>query len=376
MSSMANGTLAMNIDIVLKNNKFRHGFPVLVLIYLIDILTKIKSTGYKYINLPLLTKNISPYIHYYNNNTSDNIYGDQYNGMYPNVIHFTGTVQYTEYQLEKWIKLTQECLDIKTIKELEITDPKRIMYYSEQLDQSSYLKHGVAIGNLSHNKEFSPKFHKILKAAHGKRAAFYSSFLKSGILLFKKFLEINKINHLYLDVDLTSEEKDNILKKFKDSTIFLLLHPKYYEGITILGAEQLHIIEPMMDTAKKEQLIARVVRYKSHDHLSPSKRYVEIYQWICSMKSILSNLRKYHMSILKWFELNKEVFYMSKYNKFDQNKTPDQAVIDLEKSNMYIEKGIISNLKKYNKIVDKSCCIQMPSNKQYDKCIKERGKQC
>ena len=77
----------------------------------------------------------------------------------------------------------------------------------------------------------------------------------------------------------------------KNSTIFLLLHPIYTEGITIFGAEQIHILEPIPNLSKKEQLIARVVRYKSHDHLPPEKRHVDIYQWSCEITSILDNTK-------------------------------------------------------------------------------------
>ena len=44
-----------------------------------------------------------------------------------------------------------------------------------------------------------------------------------------------------------------------------------------------------MNLSKNNQLIARVVRYKSHDHLPIKKRKVEIYEWICEKNNYMKH---------------------------------------------------------------------------------------
>ena len=66
---------------------------------------------------------------------------------------------------------------------------------------------------------------------------FYSSSLKSGILQFRQFLDYYGIEYLYLDVDISDNKKKRILDQFKSSSVFLLLHPLYTEGISIYKAE-------------------------------------------------------------------------------------------------------------------------------------------
>ena len=174
---------------------------------------------------------------------------------------------------------------------------------------------------------------------------------------------------MFLDRGLSVAEKTSILNQFKDRNTFLLLHPIYTEGISILGAEHLHLLEPIQHLAKKEQVIARVIRYLSHNHLPLNKRHVIIYQWACESTTILSKFQKQLASVRSWLKINPEVFYDQKYNLFEQDMTPDSLVLKQESVNVTNDHQIIKLLRK-NKI-DYNCCIKYPSIEQETECLEK-----
>lgn len=59
----------------------------------------------------------------------------------------------------------------------------------------------------------------------------------------------------------------------------VLLHYSITEGKSFKTANQIHIMEPMINPAQLDQVIARAVRKKSHLALSAEKRFVEVVQW-------------------------------------------------------------------------------------------------
>lgn len=290
--------------------------------------------------------------------------------LYPSQKRIYKVVDYSSWQLDAWIKLTQSYADTKFIKDLNIKENEDVEYYSKKLNMDVYKNNGILIGNLSSSKdEYSPKFHEILQTAKGKRAVFYSSFTNNGICKFREFLKSKNIKHLYLDSGISNDTKTAVLQEFKDTTTFLLLHPSYTEGITIAGAEQLHLIEPITLLSKKEQVISRVVRYMSHTHLPKNERHVVIYQWYCENKSFLSKINKFASSVKNWIKLAPEAFYTFNYTNFEQDLTPDSLVIKEEQINIENDKGLTKYLQEKNK-TSINCCIKFPSRSQQATCNK------
>ncbi len=363
-----------------KDNNYRPGgvwFKRLIEATLSFGLTKIlglalnyKLDDYKYLDVDKLANDIYPYVSYFDiKNNDDNFY--------PSSTKHLKSISYTPYQLNKWIYITCGQLDISTISDLEITDEKHAMFYAEKLSPKDYVEKGLIIGNLSEEEgNYCPKFKKVLGIARGKRAVFYSSFTKSGILLFKKFLDHNKIDYLYLDTGVSDSLKNVILDQFKNSTIFLLLHPSYTEGITIHGAEQIHILEPIMNLSKKEQLIARCVRYKSHDHLPPKERHVDIFQWACEMKSVIDLSRKQVAIFLARNKYVKEVSIFTNKSEYRQDISPDSVAIRQELLNEDIIIELGEEILRRNKKNKMKCCVKFPSSKQENDCIRQLGKYC
>jgi hypothetical protein len=327
---------------------------------------------YSYLDTRKVSETIRPYVSYYKN--SDITFSSEF----PTTQRIYSIANYNMYQYTLWIQMTVNILKLETIEKLKMTN-KDMEFYAKELDYEDYVAHGLSIGNVYEEKDYSPKFVKILEISKGKRAVFYSSYLENGILSFANFLSDKGIEYLYLDTGISNERKQEILDIFKNSTIFLLLHPKYSEGVSILGAQQIHLLEPVQHLSKKEQIIARVIRYKSHEHLPINERHVDIYQWSCSCEGITEILKKKITNMKVWKQYNNSVLFTRTIPKFSQDMTPDMIVLQKEKTNQENEIQITNYLEKYYKEdFDKGmdCCIEMPSKKQFDNCMKKVNKKC
>lgn len=75
--------------------------------------------------------------------------------------------------------------------------------------------------------------------------------------------------------------ENTLLKNmFNDNRLnCVLLHYSITEGKSFKSTNQIHIMEPMINPAQLDQVIARAVRKKSHLALPAEKRFVEVVQW-------------------------------------------------------------------------------------------------
>ncbi len=193
-------------------------------------------------------------------------------------------ITYNSYQMEIYFKMIHNQLNYIEKELFGITDIDPNLFIN--LDRDAYLNYGRIIGNLSfksedHKIEFSPKFKELLKVSENNNSVvIYSNFYSNGILLFSQFLDDNKKTYKILLPEYNNRKQLKILNNFKNKKFqYLLLHPVFKDGISIEGAEQLHILEPMINFGEYEQLIYRVIRYKSHSHLETKKRKIDVYQW-------------------------------------------------------------------------------------------------
>jgi hypothetical protein len=261
-------------------------------------------------------------------------------------------------------------MDVKSVLEMNITSEENAIAYAERLNLTTYLNNGCVIGNLkSSDGSHCAKFHRILETARGARAVFYSQFTAKGSTLFAEFLTENKCSFLFLRDGAPKDEKLDILEMFRAARgqCFLILHASYTEGISVLGAQQLHILEPIPILAKKLQLVARVVRYKSHDHLPREDRVVRVYQWGCTLKSLDAQIQKFLRSIHMWWKLKTPMFYTTHYNVFDQNLTPDSIIFRNENAAANAEVATIGLLRAVAHR-EPDCCIEFPSEEQGAHC--------
>lgn len=143
---------------------------------------------------------------------------------------------------------------------------------------------------------------------HEGLSVLYSSFVSGeGLRIFSKVLnydgwssfdvhwdsktgnENNTSSKKYsiLSGDVLPEDRDVIVSKFisdenKNGEVIklLLISSVGAEGLDLRNVRSIHIMEPYWNYGRIEQIIARAVRYKSHESLPESKRNVQPYIYL------------------------------------------------------------------------------------------------
>ena len=99
-----------------------------------------------------------------------------------------------------------------------------------------------------------------------KRIVISSQFTKQGAYLLSLYLNTMGIPHLYLNGNLTMEQKLKILSLFNnDKFNIIVIDKSASEGISLLRVSEIHLLEPVSNLSLRDQMIARGVRYKSHE---------------------------------------------------------------------------------------------------------------
>lgn len=281
-------------------------------------------------------KKIAPYISYFSidKNSPD----------FPEVAHITNTIDYTSYQISVWVNTLLGEFNS------DINDDNDELFENIS-SEDDYIMKGRNIGNLSNNG-YCPKFLKVLKIIGNSQAVVYSNFYQKGGLSFAKLLEDNQIKYGIINATQSLAEKQKILKQFYEKKIqIVILHPKITEGISILGAAQLHILEPLIEKADKDQLIGRVVRYQSHTHLPKSERKVTIYHWVCKADGALAKFNQKVEIFKNWAKKYKAVPPMYLETKYKKDITPDSIVY--ERGNKL--QTFIENIQRNSKLIPDKC---------------------
>lgn len=190
--------------------------------------------------------------------------------------------------------------------------------------------------------KYSPKmvsiFNNILKNHLNQISLVYSTFLEYGLLSFITYLELNNYK-LYSDKTKSNnlsyalfsgqqslEEKENIIKicnspenKNGELISILLISKSGAEGLDLKNIRSVHIMEPYWNYSLIEQIIARAVRFKSHDILPISEQNVQTYIY-------LSDYNKEY--------LEKEKEKLSENNNKKQNKIELTTDINIFKNSI------------------------------------------
>ena len=308
-------------------------------------------------------------------------------------------VSYTNSQMAVWIALTWR---IAPIQDLEKILPKSVMQTDSNImrnliggryvsSKEAWIKYARVIGNLEINNETPNKFNAIyedMKMVGLKRAVIYSSFWDEGGLQFAEFLKKRKLAYAFIIPSMHADDINAILRNFEHGKLpVIILHPSMTEGLSIKGARQMHILEPLLSYAKHQQLVARVVRYESHASLPLGERHVDINIWYASVNGVFQYLRRHATSITQWFTGHAHVNYLRRALEFSQDVTPDyMALKEMEKL-----QNVVDALKKYKNgkhiansrvPADESnsrlskCCIWEPDPEMVEMCLRNRGAKC
>jgi hypothetical protein len=316
--------------------------------------------------------------------------------MFPEIKITKAFITYTPEQSILFFRMTYNMLENDDAYNLKLTSLPKLdksidtdMYELDKelstniKDLSVFKDKGRIIGNIGVTP---PKFVKIYELISDEPAVIYSNFFEEGILLFEKFLiYMNNVKNMkktyaIIEPSMSQSTIDTILQQFKttsnskDRIQIILVHPLFTEGISIFECRQLHILEPIINYANYEQLVARVVRYKSHSNLPPEKRQVKVYVWITTITNFITQMLStklglehnessalynpknfiFHFSnkVKSYIQHSPETLYWSRLNKYNQDITPDTLVFnDLLK----LKKTIKSFQEKIKELSIESC---------------------
>lgn len=268
----------------------------------------------------------SSYISYYE---ADDI------NYYPKRIDIVKSIGYTNYQLDLFTRLVgymnitdNESVNLelnKNVKEAELFKPSQLN--NDIFSKARKIGNLFGIDPITGKRDIPTKFIRIADyfEKNGLQTMVYSSFHESLIDL-GNYLKERKISYIYFTPDIPTSKKYEITESFNNGKIkMLLLHPVFYEGFSIKGCRIFHVLEPVDQYYKREQLYTRTVRFKSHTHLPINERNVKIIQWKCSIEGITEYIKRNKTEFSNWFAGDKETVYFARYKSYMADFTPDDS---------------------------------------------------
>lgn len=143
-------------------------------------------------------------------------------------------------------------------------------------------------GNLykTYSSKFTAFFVNIVMHNLQKHVAFTFFKEKGGVNLLHDMFKHCGISSAIFSGDLDDSQRVSLLRRFNDKTnrygdkiTVLLVTEAGAEGITILEARHIHILESSPRESKVQQAIGRVVRYKSHTDLRKEEQKVQVWRY-------------------------------------------------------------------------------------------------
>ncbi len=179
--------------------------------------------------------------------------------------------------------------------------------------------------NLQNFHQYSPKIVKMFNNIKQNQISLvYSTFLEYGLNAFVKYLELNNYsNYLNNTTDLhyaifsgqqSIEERNEIIKicnsednKNGKLISILLISKSGAEGLDLKNIRSVHIMEPYWNYSLIEQVIARAVRYKSHEMLDEQDQTVQTFIYLSDYNKNFLKIEKEKLKELKNNFKNKKI---------------------------------------------------------------------
>lgn len=267
--------------------------------------------------------------------------------------HFESS--YTSFQAELCFKLYFNVLDSKYKYFItEFTKKEEIVKGNILKNKEGTLKYSVCIGNFSsyirqiidNNLEFkinpdngtvsvplldseeikSQTCNKFIQLKNhilknkDKRIVISSQFTKQGAYLLSLYLNTMGIPHLYLNGNLTMEQKLKILSLFNnDKFNIIIIDKSASEGISLLRVSEIHLLEPVSNLSLRDQMIARGVRYKSHEGIDDPE--VSVFTHVSVMMLNSTQINDFKKRVANGtINMGKTLMYSAKLKEvFDSN---------------------------------------------------------
>lgn len=178
--------------------------------------------------------------------------------------------------------------------------------------------------------ETSPKLQEVISKIKKSRgpALVYSNYLQSGVYPLSNLLQQHKIPHGVFTGNLSSKEKNELVKRYNRGELrALLVSSSGGEGLDLKGTRQVHILEPHWHEEKINQVIGRAIRMESHKHLPPRHRNVEVYKYYATFP------KREEPRIYKWLGI-----------KSPTKRTADEYLSELSKRKQALNQQFLNVL--------------------------------
>jgi len=113
------------------------------------------------------------------------------------------------------------------------------------------------------------------------KTVIYTAWVGNGVHILEGILAKKGISYLTIDGSVPPASRFEIIDNFNRGMVqVLIITNAAREGIDLKGVRILILLDPAWSPALMDQIKGRVVRFKSHEHLPPNQRRVDIYELI------------------------------------------------------------------------------------------------
>lgn len=116
------------------------------------------------------------------------------------------------------------------------------------------------------------------KVEENHKTVIYSAFLNAGVNLLKKKLEDKGIKYKEITGSLSEKKRIEAVDMYNRNKVkVILITAAGGMGLDLKGTKNIILLEKSWNDSTEEQVIGRGIRYKSHSHLPPDQRHVDVY---------------------------------------------------------------------------------------------------
>ena len=117
------------------------------------------------------------------------------------------------------------------------------------------------------------------------KSVVYSNYIGAGVAPVAHALAQRGIPHHVFTGGMSDEERKQKVDDFNNDRVkVLLISGAGAEGLDLKGTRMVQIMEPHWNESRIKQVIGRAIRFRSHDHLPPEHRHVDVKHYQSTMK--------------------------------------------------------------------------------------------
>lgn len=140
-----------------------------------------------------------------------------------------------------------------------------------------YVKNQEDAGISPKQKRMADSIEERMRSDKNYRGISYSNYLESGLRPLHEELGKRGIKSAIFDGSLSQREKDALVNQYNSGELkHMMVSSSGSEGLNLKGTKLVQIMEPHFNKSKIDQMVARGVRFKSHEHLPAEERHVDV----------------------------------------------------------------------------------------------------